>query len=56
MHNAERELAQQAEASNQRMVSDWGSSHKEGGRERDTGARIVRSLKRGQAARQTTSS
>ena len=23
MHNAERELAQQAEASNQRMVSDW---------------------------------
>jgi transposase len=33
-----------------------GATNKTSGRERDTGARIVKSLKRGQAARQTTSS
>jgi len=57
MRQAERELAQQAEASYKRTVSDWQSARPaKGGRERDTGARIVKSLKRGQAARQTTSS
>src|SRR4029079_13421977 len=57
MRQAERELAQQAEASYKRTVSDWQAARPaKGGRERDTGARIVKSLKRGQAARQTTSS
>ena len=65
MRHAERELAQQAEASYKRMVHDWQAARPaktdapepaKGGRERDTGARIVKSLERGQAARQTTSS
>ena len=41
MRKAERELAQQAEASYKRTVADWqAAATEEGGRERDTGARI----------------
>ena len=71
MRAAERELAQQAEASYTRMVSDWQAARpaktepaapektkpaapREGGRERDSGARITRPSK-GNIARQTTS-
>jgi transposase len=63
MRQAERELAQQAEASYKRMVSDWQAARPqkakpaepaEGGRERDTGARLTRPSK-GNVARQTTS-
>jgi transposase len=63
MRQAEHELAHQAEASYARMVSDWQAARpektkptapREGGRERDTGARITRPSK-GNAARQTTS-
>jgi transposase len=59
MRRAEKQLAAQAQASYERAVRDWQATapKEEGcGRERDTGARIVKSLKRGQAARQTTSS
>jgi transposase len=52
MRTAERELAQQAEASYRRMVTDWqAAAAKRGGRERDTGARMNQALK-GQVARQ----
>jgi transposase len=71
MRQAERELAQQAEASYTRMVSDWQAARppmtkpaepekttpavpRQGGRERDSGARITRPSK-GNIARQTTS-
>jgi len=40
MRTAERELAQQAEASYKRIVTDWQAAAKKVGRERDTGARI----------------
>jgi transposase len=58
MRRAEKQLAAQAQASYERTARDPGiGTEEEGsGRERDTGARIVKSLKRGQAARQTTSS
>ncbi len=52
MRQAERELAQQAEAAYARTVRDWQAA---GGRERDTGARISRPRKGGTVARQTTS-
>ena len=71
MRHAERALAQQAEASYTRMVSDWQAARpaksnpaapettkpaapRQGGRERDSGARITRPSK-GNVARQTTS-
>ena len=63
MRHAERELAQQAEASYTRMVCDWQAARpakttpaapRQGGRERDSGARITRPSK-GNIARQTTS-
>ena len=63
MRQAERALVGQAEASYTRMVSDWQAARpqktkpaapSEGGRERDTGARITRPSK-GNVARQTTS-
>ena len=71
MRAAERELAQQAEASYTRMVCDWQAARpaksepaapettqpaapRQGGRERDSGARITRPSK-GNVARQTTS-
>ena len=50
MRTAERELAQQAEASYKRVVTDRQATAK-GGRERDTGARIDKALE-GQVARQ----
>src|SRR5439155_20460152 len=55
MRHAEKELAAQAQASYQRMVRGLEGRGPEegGGRERDSGARIVKSLKRGQDARQT---
>jgi transposase len=63
MRKAERELAQQAEASYTRMVRDWQAAGpqkakpgraRQDGRERDSGARITRPSK-GDVARQTTS-
>jgi transposase len=58
MRQAELELARQAETSYKRMVQDQqaGRLGEKSGRERDTGARIGKSLNRGQAARQTQSS
>jgi transposase len=63
MRQAERQLAEQAEASYKRMVSDWQAARpektkpagpRESGRERDTGARMTTPSK-GNVARQTTS-
>jgi transposase len=54
LRTAERELAQQAETSYKRMVTDWQAAAKKGGRERDTGLRIDQALE-GQVARQATS-
>jgi transposase len=63
MRHAERELAQQAEASYTRMVCDCQAARpqktkpaepRQGGRERDSGARTTRPSK-GNIARQTTS-
>ena len=53
MRTAERELAQQAEASYQRIVARLAGTRRseEGGRERDSGARIDQALE-GQVARQ----
>ncbi len=57
VREAERALAEQAELSYKRMVQDHKpAAGEKSGRERDTGARIDKSLKRGQAARQTQSS
>jgi transposase len=52
MRQAERELAQQAEASYQRRVSDWqAAAAKKTGASRDTGARIAQALEgQGRAA------
>ena len=56
MRDAERKLAEQAEASYVRIVRDWQATapRRGSGRERDTGARITRPSK-GNVARQTTS-
>ena len=52
MREAERALARQAEVAYKRMVADWTNRAKEKGRRRDTGARILKSAVKGQAARQ----
>ena len=45
MRTAERELALQAQRAYERTVADWQAAPSEGGRERDTGARITTALK-----------
>ena len=46
MREAERRLAEQAEASYKQTVRDWqAATPKKAGRERDTGARITKALK-----------